>query len=102
MIDLKAIAVEMDEWHSRTFPGKTVQEIALKLGEESGEAQAAIVKRGETERGERAPGVPWNEELRGELGDVLCVVMVLAEREGFDIEQIIKDVRAANLARSWV
>lgn len=40
------------------------------------------------------------EPYRMELGDVLCIIMLLAYKENFDIEKILSDTLAKNTERA--
>lgn len=40
------------------------------------------------------------EPYRMELGDILCITMLLAYKENFDIEKILSDVLAKNTERA--
>lgn len=54
---------------------------------------------GEVVEASMAYGVS-TEHYRMELGDVLCMVMLLAYKENFDIEKILSDVLAKNTERA--
>ena len=40
------------------------------------------------------------DAFRKELGDVLCIAMLLAHKEGFDIEEMLKETYEKNKARA--
>lgn len=77
-IDIAAESVV--EWHDREWllPDGTeasIEKVSMKLTEEVGELQGALVKhlQGRTDK-------DWMTEARKEFGDVVIVLMVLADR----------------------
>ena len=92
MIDLNEMASQM-------------YEIALKREEHSpymnSLTSVELLKHlaGEVVEAGMAYGVS-TEPYRMELGDVLCMTMLLAYKENFDIEKILSDVLAKNTERA--
>jgi NTP pyrophosphatase (non-canonical NTP hydrolase) len=76
---------EVHAWHEATFgiPADRADEVltAAKLIEEAGEVLGAIFKRGEGRRATR--------HVLDELGDVGIVLVVLAAREGYGLNELI-------------
>lgn len=54
---------------------------------------------GEVVEASMAYGVS-TEPYRMELGDILCIAMLLAHKENFDIEKILSDTLAKNTERA--
>lgn len=80
MSALDSTALEVVAWHDREWPSPDgtpaeVERICMKLTEEVGELQGAIVKhlQGRTDE-------DWLAEAEKEYGDVLIVLCVLADR----------------------
>lgn len=77
---------DLSYWRDKTFPGHSIVDAALKLGEESGEVQACIFKI----RWSDNP-VDWANQLPKEIGDAGLVLLSLCEMEGLDFCRVIED-----------
>lgn len=92
MIDLNEMASQMyevalkREQHSPYMNSLTSVELLKHLAGEVVEASMAY-------------GVS-TEPYRMELGDILCMAMLLAHKENFDIEKILYDTLAKNTERA--
>ena len=92
MIDLNEMAGQMyevalkREEHSPYMNSLTSVELLKHLAGEVVEASMAY-------------GVS-TEPYRKELGDILCMTMLLAHKENFDIEKILSDTLAKNTERA--
>ncbi len=92
MIDLNEMAGQMyevalkREEHSPYMNSLTSVELLKHLAGEVVEASMAY-------------GV-GTEPYRKELGDILCMTMLLAHKENFDIEKILSDTLAKNTERA--
>ena len=92
MIDLNEMASQM-------------YEVALKREKNSPYMNSLISVEllkhlaGEVVEASMAYGVS-TEPYRMELGDVLCITMLLAYKENFDIEKILSDTLAKNTERA--
>ena len=75
-------------WHRQAFPNESLHEIGLMLGEEIGELQRTILKEGHGANDRRAD-VDWKAERQTEFADVMIALVVLAERDGFDIMEAL-------------
>lgn len=67
--------------------------IALKVGEEAGEVQGAVVKMGEGRAGV--------EHLKAEIGDALIALSSLAARHGLSDVLSIRDERLREKQEEW-
>jgi NTP pyrophosphatase (non-canonical NTP hydrolase) len=80
-----SLELDVNLWHRATFgvPTDHAAEVltAAKLIEEAGEVLGAIIKRGEGRRATR--------HVLDELGDVGIVLVVLAAREGYGLNELI-------------
>lgn len=74
---------EIERWHRNQFGAIDDRIVGCKLGEEAGEVQGALIKIAE----QRA----FADELFDEIGDVLIVLTVLAERRGWDLTEIRRE-----------
>lgn len=68
----------------------------MKLGEEAGEVQAALVRHLS-----RRDGREWLPEVRSEIGDVMVALMALAGSLGLDLEEITDEAVERFCARTW-
>lgn len=75
----------------RRWPEEDILRRGLALGEEAGEVQRAILKRTEGHRTTDLDGLPWSENLRLELGQVILVALSIAEAEGFSAFHALHD-----------
>lgn len=73
----RMLAWSLDRW-----PDEDVLSDALGIAEEAGEVCRAVLKRRHGTRGTKAD---WTAQLRSEAADTTIVLLVLAEREGFDL-----------------
>ncbi|OLT26903.1 pyrophosphohydrolase [Nocardiopsis sp. CNR-923] len=81
----------------RGFSEHTLIEQALKLAEETGEVCKAVRKRASLK-------VDPNSMISGlgeELADVLIYLAALANREGIDLSQALRDKELVNATRTW-
>lgn len=70
------------EYVRERWPWATdAQSRALKLGEEAGEVQGAVIKMGE--------GRKTIDDLRMELAQLVLCAMALAESAGFDLQEAL-------------
>lgn len=81
-IDGRALQQSAHAWSLDKWPDEDVLSDALGVAEEAGEIARAVLKR---RHGTRGSHDDWTAQLRTEAADVLLVLMVLAEREGFDL-----------------
>lgn len=92
MIDLNEMASQMyevalkREEHSPYMNSLTSVELLKHLGTELVEASMAY-------------GL-GAEPYRQELGDIICIAMLLAHKENFDIEKMLQETLAKNKARA--
>lgn len=83
----------MIDWHDRRFPGPhSIERTALKLGEEAGELQSAVLAH-------LTDGDDGKGQIAGELADVLAVLVVLASMFGIDLTEAGWDKLAVLEAR---
>ena len=68
----------VDAWHRRRWPDATIHKIAMKLAEECGEVNGAILKH------------KGREEVMYECSDVLNVVAVLLTRHGYTLTEAME------------
>ncbi|MEV2276999.1 MazG nucleotide pyrophosphohydrolase domain-containing protein [Nocardiopsis sp. NPDC049922] len=81
----------------RGFSDSTLVEQVLKLAEETGEVCKAVRKRASLK-------VDPNSAVGGlgeELADVLIYLAALANREGIDLSQALRDKELVNTTRTW-
>lgn len=95
MIDLDAIAEEIAWDVARLWPDETEEGRLLCLVEETGEACRAATKR----RHARALGTfkdltpeEWTANLRIELAQAIGVILDIAHREGFSMNEALLEV----------
>ena len=69
------------EWHRRRYPDTHPLVIAAKLAEETGEVVGAMFRLSEG----RGDPIEWEEHLADEIGDVLIVLSVIAQRASLDV-----------------
>lgn len=88
-MNLNEYAVEMGKWERRNWPDKHPGPFtrALKVSEETGELAGAVVKMNEGRRS--------LDDVRGEWGDVLITLLVLADHLGFDPDEALAERWAA-------
>jgi len=82
--------------HNRQFGDKSLADRALKLGEEAGELQGAVVRHTE-----RRDGREWLYEIEEEAGDVYIVLLNLLDKAGLDANGVFADAEDRFLAREW-
>lgn len=83
MLQRQVLAWSLDKW-----PDEDVLSDALGIAEEAGEVCRAVLKR---RHGTRGSYDEWTAALRTEAADVAIVLLVLAEREGFDLLDAIHE-----------
>jgi NTP pyrophosphatase (non-canonical NTP hydrolase) len=84
----------IDQLTRLMWPGETLEEAGLALGEEVGEVHRAIVKRNHAARheGDRPGDVAhWTKNLQQELAAVVIVAAKMANREGFDLLETVSE-----------
>lgn len=81
------------EHHREQFGDVEISWITTKLGEESGELQAAVLKH--VLHGESS------NAIRQEIGDVLTVLAVIADRFGWDMDQLARESSISFCNRTW-
>lgn len=86
--DLDRIQGLVHQEAKRRWPDlMTAESEGLALAEEAGEVCRAIIKRKEGTRGTRDE---WTEQLKIEMGQVVCVLMNIAEIEGVRLSECIE------------
>ena len=80
---LRTISSLVSEHHEEQFGMVSWERLAVKLGEEVGELQGAIIR--DTERRD---GVAWKNKMFAELEDVLTVLHVMAARMGEELSGV--------------
>jgi NTP pyrophosphatase (non-canonical NTP hydrolase) len=85
-MDLSVLQKEIRTWHARNYPKQSVMGNVLAVAEEVGEVARAYVKQESEVRG---TWDHWQAEKAKELGDVLIGVLIVIEREGFDVESVL-------------
>ena len=97
---LDALQDRFDEWSRRNFGELPDTFHITKLFEEAGEAAHAVVRLYHQEQGKKVN--PKSEEmLRDALGDVMVVLMNLANNHGWSLSEIIQEVADEVLARDY-
>ncbi|GAA1107988.1 MazG nucleotide pyrophosphohydrolase domain-containing protein [Nocardiopsis metallicus] len=81
----------------RGFANSTTVDQALKLAEETGEVCKAVRKCASL----RMDPNSTVGELGAELADVLIYVAAIANREGLDLSQALRDKELVNEKRTW-
>jgi NTP pyrophosphatase (non-canonical NTP hydrolase) len=81
----------------RGFADSTTVDQALKLAEETGEVCKAVRKSASL----RMDPNSTVGELGAELADVLIYVAAIANREGIDLSQALRDKELVNEKRTW-
>lgn len=91
---------EMREWLARELPGSGPDPRArtLLLAEEVGEIARAVSKRHEGIRGTYAE---WTANLRDEIADAAICLYALADCEGFDLNEVVRERVAIVTARRY-
>lgn len=87
---------QVERHHARQFGQVGLGRLAVKLGEECGELQGAVVR--ELERRDRRS---WKPEIRSEMQDVLTVLHVIASRLGLDLQAEADEAASRFLDRRW-
>lgn len=72
---------DVGQWHRRTFPVCSPARLATKLMEEAIEADHELWRHGYSD----------TRLIRDEIADVAIVLMAIADRCGFDLQQAIDD-----------
>ena len=72
---------DVGQWHRKTFPECVPSRLRAKLREETEEADSEFL----------AAGYRNGARLRSEIADVAIVLMAIADRCGFDLQQAIDD-----------
>ena len=86
-LTLEPLARAVGVWIDSRFPNDSMLMRGLILGEEAGEVQRCILKATQQVRG----GADyWDDQLPGELVDVLIAVLGIAHRADIDIEHAIR------------
>lgn len=85
---------QVGEWHRRTFSDCEPARLRKKLYEEWSEANYEL----------RVAGYRNGARLRDEIADVAIVLMAIADRCGFDLQQAIDDkfARVTQKYDGWV
>jgi NTP pyrophosphatase (non-canonical NTP hydrolase) len=83
--------------HQEQFGDPPVSIRSLKIGEEAGEVQGAIVRHLA-----KRDGRSWLPEVRSELGDLAVAMAMTAESLGISLEQAVVGGFARFLEREWV
>lgn len=81
---------EIVEWHSRRYPTRSTERVAMKLAEESGEVQGAILKH------------EGDHRVLEEIGDVLNVCAVLLDCHGFKMSEAIDYARTVRKRKTSI
>lgn len=83
----------------RGFTGSSILEQYLLFTEEVGELAKCIRKTGTSMRTDAAK--QYDFDTAGELGDVLILLLSLANRLNVDLEQAFRDKEEVNKRRTW-
>lgn len=100
MSDLEQLQERLDIWNRRNFdtPPDTFQ--ITKLTEEVGEAAHAVVRLYHQAQGKKVN--PKSEaKLKDALGDIMVVLMHLANNHGWSLEEIFRETADEILARDY-
>lgn len=71
------------DWRERTYPGSDLKDIALKLGEESGEVQGAVFKNRWSDADE--------QNIRDEVGDAALVLASVCQWMDWDLIEVLQE-----------
>lgn len=71
------------EWREKTYPGSDLKDIALKLGEESGEVQGAVFKNRWSDAHE--------QNIYDEVGDACLVLASICQWMDWELETVTYD-----------
>lgn len=82
--------------HLEQFGNVPIERLGMKLGEESGEVQGAMIRDCE-----RRNGRPWIDEIKNEIRDVLTVLHVICGRNGWDFDDFVDSSVERFMARRW-
>lgn len=89
-MNLNGVARGFRDEVDRLWPGESVYARALALSEETGEVSRAILKREHACKQGTFKGMTpkeWTENLRVEVFQAIGVLLDIAAREQFDVEQ---------------
>lgn len=103
MIDLEQFAHDVGREIDRLWPRESTHARGLALAEEAGEVCRAMLKRDHATWAGTWRGLTpaqWTENLRVETFQAVGVLLDIARREGFDVEQGLRDVLAVLEGRS--
>ena len=82
--------------HWKEFGAVPLERIGMKLGEEAGELQGALVRLCEERDGE-----DWLPEVESELKDVLVVLIRIAYGFGWDVHELVQAAGVRFCERTW-
>ena len=82
--------------HDEQFGDKSLVQRGLKLGEEAGEVQGAIIRHDE-----QRDGRGWEPEIEAELGQLLIVIAATCHKLDLSMAQIATAAEEAFLSRRW-
>ena len=93
---LRDLQIALADHHMDQFGEVPLAIRGMKIGEEAGEVQAALVRH-LAERNGRG----WLGEVRAEAGDVLIAVICLLSSLGISFEEVLDESAGSFLSRTW-
>jgi len=95
-MSLDSLQITASAHHRRQFGDPPLAIRGLKVGEEAGEIQAAIVRHLS-----RRDGRSWLPEIEAEIGDTMTALLMLADSLGLSLQELTEQAVAKFLAREW-
>lgn len=95
-IPLGELQARATSHHREQFGLPTLSVRGLKVGEEAGEVQGALVRHLS-----RRDGRSWSLELRSEIGDLMVATLMLANGLGMDLQTVTEEAVERFCSRTW-
>ena len=93
---MKTLSNFVAEHHAEQFGPVPLDRLCTKLYEETGELAGGIIRHLEQRN-----GADWLPHIRRELGDVLTVLHVIADRLGLDLVDAAEDAAEYFITREF-